>query len=247
MRDGPGTVCRGSHRRRRGDGRLDRRAPGGAEGRPGGGLRAGGRSGDRFDCQGRRRGAVAVHHGGERGAVAVFDGGDPELSREDRGGRGFRAGRVSVPAELGGGSAPVFGDRRGAAGAGRAGGGDHARGSGADPAGDRHGRPGGGDVLWGRRGGDARGAGGGVWRVGASCRRGAAAGVRGDVGFCGCGGWFFVRGRRRAVGVRLARERRRAVGGSGRVRSSGWKCRFRRCAGSSSRRSRSRGCRRRCR
>ena len=35
----------------------------------------------------------------------------------DRGGRGFRAGRVSVPAELGGGSAPVFGDRRGAAGA----------------------------------------------------------------------------------------------------------------------------------
>ena len=52
--------------------------------------------------------APAVHHGGERGNVAVFDGGDPELSREDRGGRGFRAGRVSVPAELGGGSAFGF-------------------------------------------------------------------------------------------------------------------------------------------
>ena len=43
-------------------------------------------------------GAVAVHHGGERRAVAIFDGGDPELSREDRRGRGFRAGRVPVPA-----------------------------------------------------------------------------------------------------------------------------------------------------
>ena len=73
----------------------------------------------------------------------------------------------------------------------------------------------GGDVLRGGRGGDPGGAGGRVCGSGAAGGCGVAAGLRGDGGG-GCRRRrVLVRGRRGAVGVRVARERGGPVGRSG--------------------------------